>query len=236
MKKLAFLMFLLAFLNANSQEPSIHSKNYFGIHSTQGILYFSDLSAINNVLVANNLPSLKTYIPVSNTGISFSLNRFLIQGNQRSYQLNEKDAGSYSLSSSGDGYDLKFGYDLVKGNKINLYPIIGIGDHNFTWIIDKKAPSSLDEALKTNMLQSNYLSIDNNNIGFVGILFDLHVFSFYPERIELLIGGDLEYLYSSGNGNWRLNKQITEVGEVNLSGFSWMINFTIRADISNKKQ
>lgn len=232
MKKLIHLIIIIILANVvNAQENMKLKSSFIGINVSQGIHYFSDISPLNNALKANGLPLLPTNISVSHSGITLGVNRFIFLYDEHSYELNNKNKGDYELSGSGEGYQLKFGYDLAKSNNIDLCPYLGIGFQKLNWIIDKQNPISLNDALKTISLQSYQLSANDENIATVGILINLRLFSFSKKRIDFLIGGDINYLYSS-NEKWRLNDQVVDVNNVDISGLSWMLTSSLRVNIN----
>jgi hypothetical protein len=232
MKKLIIVIGIIALaIHGKAQENEKANACFIGIYGTEGVHYFSDITSLNNAFRSNGFPEFSNHISVSHSGFLVGVSRFLVQFDERLYELREKGKGDFRQNVSGEGYEGKLGYDLLQNSNIDLYPYVGIGFQELSWIIDPKTPISLQQALNSMPLQSNKLSVKNVNMASVGILLNFRLISFSKDRIDFLIGGDFQYLYSS-NGQWRLNEQLVDVGKVDLGGLSWMVNFTLKARLN----
>lgn len=230
MKKSIIILGLIISVFTGYAQKSENSNYSIGLFGTGGVHFFSNISSVNSALKGNGLPQLLNHVPAYHSGIAINLNRFLLQFSTRTYDLPVKEKEKYELNAIGEGYEVKFGYDLLASCKVDIYPYIGLGAHEFNWAIDNKTPVSLNDALKTMPFQSYQLSVENEQIASVGIIVDVCLFNFSKERFKFLVGGDVHYLYSN-NGRWYINNQFVNVGNADLSGFSMTLNFTLKAQL-----
>lgn len=228
MRKLliATICFMFCANAIHAQEKVLNVSLYV----SSGVHYFTDLTSINNGLVNSGLPAIQTNTQTSNAGITIDYKRFLIQYDEQQNDLLNSDKGNYKISSSGEGSSLRFGYDLIRSTKFDLYPYVGLGFQNLSWTIDSKTPNTLAQAINTLSYNSYKLSPGVINTGAAGLTFNFQALTFSQEKFSFLIGTDLQYLYCS-SGPWRLNEQIVDIQKADLGGFSWMVNIALRADI-----
>lgn len=229
---LSIICFWAFIVTAQNNTEKKYSISLFG---TGGVHFISDVTTINTVFKKNGIPSLNNYLPAYHVGIRFDINRFLIQFNERTYDLTTKSKSNYEISAIGEGYEAKFGYDLVKSRKVDLYPYVGLGAHEVTWQIDPASPAKLEDAINNLPTDSYQLKVANEQIGTAGILIDVCVYTCPRERFMLMLGGDFHYLYGT-NGRWYLNNQLVDVGEDNLSGFSAMLTLSLKAQLDKFKK
>ena len=149
------------------------------------------------------------------------------------YRLPLYEEGGYELRTSGEGYELRFGYNLLKNNNVSLCPYIGLGTHEFSWRIDDRNPQSLRDALNSFSRQTNQLTVENEQLASVGVLLNIRLFNFSKDRFDFMAGADVHYLYSA-SGRWRLNDQIVGAGDVDLGGLSTLITFTLRLKLDQR--
>ncbi len=231
MKKQLLIVSILCFsFLTEAQEPgNLRSVGLFG---TGGVHYFSNISPINDALKAEGLPVLLNHVPAYHAGINYSVNRFLFQFSEREYELPVKTKGQFELSATGEGYEIKFGYDLLANPKVDLTPYVGLGAHEILWRIDRGDPVELKTALNTLPQYSYQLSVKDEQIASIGMILNFHMFSFSRDQFDFFLGGNVHYLFSD-SGRWYLNNQLINIDNVDLGGLSFMVNIEVQVNLSN---
>ncbi|TCJ14342.1 hypothetical protein EPD60_10110 [Flaviaesturariibacter flavus] len=187
-------------LRDSARNASVRQRRYSGGSIFSGVIH-SDVSTINTALTTSGFPALNEYSALIGFGWNARsgqvLTDFTLLANFGS--RSKKESEKYTIGG-GDLLRLDIGYDLLRSDKVALYPYAGLG-WRISWIRynfeDLTKPNLLIESARTPL----ELTARSSRVGYqAGLGLDLRIgqskdgwrstFLFFKGGINGAIGGE----------------------------------------------
>lgn len=119
---------VLVIVSSSSKSQSKTSPGTFGGEGNLGIRFqHYDFKNLNASFKSSGLPEItENIVSFSGGGLAY-IDHLIIGGNGASYQLLDKDNGTYKTTVSGGVGFFNVGYMVINKSNFMLYPILGIG-------------------------------------------------------------------------------------------------------------
>ncbi|MFM7488694.1 MAG: hypothetical protein ACKO13_17410 [Cytophagales bacterium] len=219
-KTCVFIFFFLVSCGISAQEKPTKYNMSVGFVGMQGWRGLTNINNVNTVFSNAGYPSLNSTMSLTEAGVGFWINQLYVLAIGSNCTINKNSSTDFTTSLSGDGFDLVVGYNLIRSEKIRLYPYVGVGYQNIVIDIDPAFPSTYANLLsfKPN-LSSIRTTVSKHQTGSIGVGFDYVVASLFNQTSKLslfFMGG---YVYGGG-GTWRINDQLATSPTSSFSGIN----------------
>lgn len=199
---LLIIAFTLMFAQAKSQsEGTYGGSGYLGFR-----LMKQNFSNLNAAFASNNLPQISENILAFGGGGHGYINKLIIGGEVFSYELADKNNGTYTTQVRGDYGFFNLGYLLYNKKNIMLAPMLGIGSHTMVIDINDNTIENFNQLLsnpkKGTRLKNEQFLFD------LGLKADLYL----TERKFFYIGLKAGYMFAPIESEW------TDVNKISIDG------------------
>ncbi len=216
---LLIIFFMLMYSEANSQNKSngtFGGSGYFGFR-----LMNQDFSTLNAAFASNNLPQISDNILAFGGGGHGYINKLIIGGEGFSYELADKNNGTYTTQVRGDYGFFSLGYLVYNTKNLMLAPMLGIGAHTIVIDINDNTIENFNQLLsnpkKGTRLKNEQFLFD---LGFKADLF-------LTERKFFAIGLKTGYMFAPIESEWTdVNKISIDGPSLNADGAYAQLHFT----------
>lgn len=171
-------------LSAQLLQMRRNSDNY-GAFVIFGSLIGSDFEKFNKEIATAGFSPIKDNIVNIGIGFSYKKNRRMFDFNVSGFGIGKKSkkGEEYIKTSFATMFQLEWGYDFIKSNRINIYPFAGLGLRNSTLEYKPK--------VTTNPAYTSVLDIIQNNKSF----------NVFTTTIGYQAGMGAEFVLSPNNRN-----------------------------------
>lgn len=212
---------VLAILSSPSKSQSTNNSSTFGGEGNFGIRFqHYDFKNLNSSFKSNGLPEItENIVSFSGGGLAY-IDHLIIGGTGASYQLLDKDNGTYKTTVSGGVGFFNVGYMLVNKSNFMFYPILGIGGSTMRIEIYENNKVDFAQLLsnpkKGTIIQNEQFVLD---LGFQGNLF-------LTKQKTFGIGLKLGYQVAPTESKWSdSNGTITNGPVTNADGIYTQLQF-----------
>ena len=214
-----FLFLLLFFCKAIAQEKPKKHAITIALVGMQGWRGLTNINNLNTTFGDVGYPRLSSTMSLTEAGVGLWVNRFFALALNNTCRINKNSDMGFTTSLSGDGFDFLFGYNLLRSEKIKLYPYLGVGYQNLVIDIDPAFPATYANVLLRPTQVSVRTSVSNQPTGSIGIGFDYTIASLFDKRSKLALSIMGGYIYG-GSGSWRVNDQLAISPNSSFSGLN----------------
>ncbi len=214
---LLLIVFTLMFAQARSQSAgSYGGSGYFGFR-----LMKQNFSNLNAAFASNNLPQISENVLAFGGGGHGYINKIIIGGEGFSYELADKNNGTYTTQVRGDYGFFSLGYLVYNKKNIMLAPMLGIGAHTMVIDINDNTIENFNQLL-SNPKKGTRLKNEQFLFDF-GLKADL----FLTERKFFAIGLKTGYMFAPIESEWTdINKISIDGPSLNADGAYAQLHFT----------
>lgn len=216
---LLIIVFTLMFAQAKSQNTSTGTyggSGYFGFR-----LMKQNFSTLNAAFASNNLPQISENVLAFSAGGHGYINKLIIGGEGMSYELADKNNGTYTTQVRGDYGFVNVGYLVYNKKNLMLAPMLGFGSHTMIIDINDNTIENFNQLL-SNPKKGTRLKNDQFLLDF-GVKADL----FLTERKFFAIGLKAGYMFAPVESEWTdVNKISIDGPSLNADGAYAQLHFT----------
>lgn len=203
--------------NLHAQKKEM-SNIQITLNGGQGLLYLSNFEDINSNFQIVGYPAINKPLSKTVGGVGVWINRFYFQAGENTFSVKKLSSSNYTSKMKGSSFELYAGYNILRSQKLKLFPYVGVGNLNTTIYIDPNNPPVF-AAVLSNPSTSGSTKITTSDIssGLIGVGVDWKLMTFLNNLMELSASFRGGYQYCSSE-DWRVNDQLTTSPLSNYSG------------------
>ena len=192
--------------NAQSgSKPEV--KRYF-FHS-HGISFQKFENLNNRIAAYPQYEQAKNSIGTLQFGMISERNKLVTSFNFNAGSSFSGDREKKSSNTRFLGLSADVGYNLLKSNRVSIFPFAGLGYENYTMTFNKNVSSvPFDSVLQSNNFQQRVENVVFNNSFFVYRL-GFGIFVSSKKHVQNSLGFQLGYTGGFGEQEWKINKTQT---------------------------